>query len=60
MPVSASKAPDDWGGDNLLTEGAIEGLSYSEGSEIELKGGSPRIHHGHAHQELGWDKRSHR
>ncbi|MCP5082086.1 MAG: formate dehydrogenase subunit alpha [Alphaproteobacteria bacterium] len=46
------KAPDDWGGDNLLTEGAIEGLSYPVGNE--LKAGHPEFTMAML-TKLGWD-----
>ena len=46
------KAPDDWGGDNLLAEGAVEGSSYPVGSEI--KGGYPEFTMAML-QKLGWD-----
>ncbi len=47
------KAPDDWGGDNLLTEGAVEGLSYPVGNE--LKAGHPEFTMAML-TKLGWDK----
>lgn len=47
------KAPDDWGGGNLLTEGAVEGLSYPVGNE--LKGGHPEFTMAML-TKLGWDK----
>ncbi len=46
------KAPDDWGGGNLLTEGAVEGLSYPVGNE--LKGGHPEFTMAML-TKLGWD-----
>ena len=46
------KAPDDWGGGNLLTEGAIEGLSYPVGNE--LKAGHPEFTMAML-TKLGWD-----
>ncbi|MEM1199139.1 MAG: formate dehydrogenase subunit alpha [Pseudomonadota bacterium] len=47
------KAPDDWGGGNLLTEGAVEGLSYPVGNE--LKSGHPEFTMAML-TKLGWDK----
>ncbi|MEL6375546.1 MAG: hypothetical protein AAFR04_16465, partial [Pseudomonadota bacterium] len=35
------KAPDEWGGGNLLAEGDVEGASYPVGNE--LKGGHPEF-----------------
>jgi formate dehydrogenase major subunit len=46
------KAPDDWGGGNLLAEGDTEGVSYPVGAEI--KGGHPEFTMAML-QKLGWD-----
>ncbi len=46
------KAPDKWGGDNLLAEGGIEGSSYPVGSEI--KDGYPEFTMAML-TKLGWD-----
>ncbi len=47
------KAPDEWGGGNLLAEGDVEGVSYPVGAEI--KGGHPEFTMAML-QKLGWDK----
>ncbi|MDH3741531.1 MAG: molybdopterin-dependent oxidoreductase, partial [Hyphomicrobiales bacterium] len=46
------KAPDDWGGGNLLAEGDVEGVSYPVGAEI--KGGHPEFTMAML-KKLGWD-----
>jgi len=46
------KAPDEWGGQNLLAEGDNEGVSYPVGNE--LKGGHPEFTMAML-QKLGWD-----
>ncbi len=46
------KAPDEWGGGNLLAEGDTEGVSYPVGAEI--KGGHPEFTMAML-QKLGWD-----
>ena len=46
------KAPDEWGGGNMLTEGNTEGVSYPVGAEI--KGGHPEFTMAML-QKLGWD-----
>ncbi len=47
------KAPDDWGGGNMLAEGDVEGVSYPVGNE--LKGGHPEFTMAML-TKLGWDK----
>ena len=47
------KAPDKWGGGNLLAEGETEGSSYPVG--CELKGGHPEFNMALLKQ-YGWDK----
>ncbi|MEL6422999.1 MAG: molybdopterin-dependent oxidoreductase, partial [Pseudomonadota bacterium] len=47
------KAPDEWGGGNLLAEGDVEGASYPVGNE--LKGGHPEFTMAML-QKLGWAK----
>ncbi len=46
------KAPDEWGGQNLLAEGNSEGVSYPVGNE--LKAGHPEFTMAML-QKLGWD-----
>ena len=46
------KAPDDWGGANLLAEGDVEGSSYPVGNE--LKSGHPEFTMAML-EKLGWD-----
>ncbi|MEL7542797.1 MAG: formate dehydrogenase subunit alpha [Pseudomonadota bacterium] len=46
------KAPDEWGGGNLLAEGDVEGASYPVGNE--LKGGHPEFTMAML-EKLGWD-----
>ncbi len=46
------KAPDEWGGANLLAEGNVEGASYPVGNE--LKSGHPEFTMAML-EKLGWD-----
>ncbi len=47
------KAPDEWGGDNILAEGDVEGSSFPVGNE--LKSGHPEFTMAML-EKLGWDK----